>query len=82
MLSLNPVYGDFVTGAKRGDAKFFYCRICKCDVKMGSHGAAEFVRHFWVKGTLGGGRDISCSYGASCLQQVDGADGVVSDSGS
>ena len=50
MLSLNPVYGDFVTGAKRGDAKLFYCRICKRDVKMGSHGAAEFVRHFGSKG--------------------------------
>ena len=50
MLSLNPVYGDFVTGAKRGDAKFFYCRICKRDVKMRSHGAAEFVRHFGPKG--------------------------------
>ena len=50
MLSLNPVYGDFVTGAKRGDAKFFYCRICKRDVKMGLHGAAEFVRHFGSKG--------------------------------
>ena len=50
MLSLNPVYGDFVTGSKCGDAKFFHCLICKRDVKMGSHGAAAFVRHFGSKG--------------------------------
>ena len=51
MLSLNPVYGDFVSGAKCGDAKFFHCRICKRDVKMGLHGAAEFVRNFGQKDT-------------------------------
>ena len=50
MLALNPVYGNFVTGSTSGDAKFFYYRICKRDVKMGSHRAAEFLRHFGSKG--------------------------------
>ena len=46
MLALNPLFADFVTGSECGSAKLFYCRICRRDVKMGSKGAAEFVRHF------------------------------------
>ena len=49
MLCLNPVFGDFVTGSQRDSAEFFFCRVCKRDVKMGSHGSSEFVRHFESK---------------------------------
>ena len=50
MLVLNPVFRDSVTGSKCGSAKFFYCRVCKRDMKMGSHGSAKFVLHFGSKG--------------------------------
>ena len=49
MLSLKPVFGDFVTGSKCGSAKFFFCRNCRRDVKLGSHGSSEFVRDFGPK---------------------------------
>ena len=49
MLFLNLVFGDFVTGSQRGSAEFFFCRVCKRDVKMGSHGSSEFVHHFESK---------------------------------
>ena len=49
MLALNPLFADFVTGSECGSAKLFYCRICRRDVKMGSKGATEFVRHFESK---------------------------------
>ena len=49
MLSLYPVFGDFVTGSQRGSAEFFFCRVCKRDIKMESHGSSEFVRHFESK---------------------------------
>ena len=50
MFALNPVFRDFVTGSKCGRATFFYCRVCKRDVKMRSHVSAEFGRHFGSKG--------------------------------
>ena len=49
MLSLNPLFKDFVTGAKRGSGDFFFCRVCKRDVKMGSHGSSEIIRHYESK---------------------------------
>ena len=48
MLSLNPVFGDFVTGLKCGIVEFFFCRVCKRDVII-SHGSSELVRHFGSK---------------------------------
>ena len=47
MLSLNPLFGDFVTGSKCGIAKFFFCLH---DVAMKTHGSAELVSQFGSKG--------------------------------
>ena len=46
MLELNPFYKDFVSGPKCGSGKFFFCRVCQCDVGMKAQGVGEFARHF------------------------------------
>ena len=35
MLVLKPIFKSFVTGSKRGSCDFFFCRVCKRDVKWG-----------------------------------------------
>ena len=63
MLSFNPLFKDFVTGAKRGSGDFFFCRVCKRDVKMGSHGSSEIIHHYeskkhWEQDVVWGCRSI------------------------
>ena len=50
MLSVKPMYKDFVTGGKCGIDKYFFCRFCCRDVCIESHGMMEFDRHFGGKG--------------------------------
>ena len=46
MLSAHESFKDFVTGAKSGSDERFFCRICKRDVTIRTHGVSEIIRHF------------------------------------
>ena len=46
MLSLHPIYPDFVSGAKCGDPTYFFCRVSQPDAWVKAHGVGEFKRHF------------------------------------
>ena len=46
MLSLHPIYPDFVSGAECGDPTYFFCRVSQPDAWVKAHGVGEFKRHF------------------------------------
>ena len=50
MLSLDPLYPEFVSGPKSGIGRFFFCKVCRRDVSMATRGATEFKRHVGSEG--------------------------------
>ena len=46
MLTLNPVFPDFVSGSSTGAGTHFYCKVGHRDVKMVTRGSGKFSRHF------------------------------------
>ena len=50
MLSVNRIFKNFVTGAKYGQSKYFYCHLSFRDVAIGTHGSSKIVCHFGSKG--------------------------------
>ena len=46
MLTLNPVFPDFVSGSSTGAGTHFFCKVCLRDVKMVTRGSGEFSRYF------------------------------------
>ena len=43
MLTLNPVFPDFMSGSSTGATTHVYCKVCHRGVKMLTRGPGEFV---------------------------------------